>query len=233
LASSDRLIFLHGWGTDGSVWKRQAEYFEKKYNVATPVIVSNRDSDHLSNRDSNHFLNGRCPYLVIGWSCGGMRAIEMAAAEPEKHKALVLVASSAKFSQGMPPAVIKNIMRNLKKDFGATMKSCYETFFSDNENDFRERFINEQALPDKDITIEILRELLTMDLTESLKNIKVPTLIIHGDKDAVCPLEGGRFLREGIKGSRLSVIKDAGHAPFFTKVEEFNRILEGFLETLD
>lgn len=205
--SSDNLVFLHGWGTDSSVWEHQREYFKSSGLTMSSVLV--------------------------GWSYGGMRAIEMAVAEPKRYKALVLVASSAKFSGGMNPVIIKNIMRNLKRDFGATMKDCYAKFFSDEESDFRERFISEHALPDKDITIEILRKLLTMDLRGDLKKIDIPTLIVHGDKDGVCPIAGGKFLNDGIASSCIAVMKGAGHMPFYTRPEEFNGILEGFLEAID
>lgn len=218
--SSHNLVFLHGWGTSSRIWEQQAAYFSEKYEVTSPSVTLYP-----------------VPYtlypILIGWSYGGMQAIEMVVAEPSRYKALVLVASSAKFSEGMSPVVIKNIMRNLKRNFDATMKDCYATFFSDKENDFKERFISEQALPDKGVTIEILRKLLTMDLEESLKKIKIPTLIIHGDKDKVCPIAGGKFLNDNIAGSRIAVIKDAGHMPFYTRPEGFNKILEGFLETLD
>lgn len=205
--SSHNLIFLHGWGTDAGAWKHQHEYFNCNGSMMNSVL--------------------------IGWSYGGMRAMEMVVAEPKRYKALVLVASSAKFSEGMSPVVIKNIMRNLKRDFEATIKNCYATFFSDKECDFRKRFISEQALPNKDTTIEILRKLLTIDLKESLKKINIPTLIIHGDKDEVCPVAGGKFLNDGITGSRLYIMKDAGHMPFYTRPDEFNKILEGFLETVE
>jgi pimeloyl-ACP methyl ester carboxylesterase len=44
-----------------------------------------------------------------------------------------------------------------------------------------------------------------------LKSIKVPTVIIVGEGDAVTPPEVAREMQEGIAGSRLVVISEAGH----------------------
>ncbi len=217
--SSHNLIFLHGWGTSPSVWQRQVTYFSKKYKVTTPAITLYP-----------------IPYtlypILIGWSYGGMLAMDYAVKNPDKIKALVLVGCSAKFAEGMPPAVIRNIRRNLNWDFKMTMENCYVTFFLKSEEVAMKKFIENQSLPDKKDTVDILDQLLVLDQRHILKDIKTPTLIINGDKDAVCPLEAAMFLHKGIKDSRLSVIKDAGHTPFYTRPDEFNKILEGFLETV-
>lgn len=94
-------------------------------------------------------------------------------------------------------------------------------------------FIEKQMLPQKTSAIRMLDRLLFMDLRGLLKNVNVPTLIIHGDKDTVCPVSGGIYLHENIKGSKIKIIKDAGHMPFYTRAEGFNRILEEFIGTLD
>ena len=224
--SSHNLVFLHGWGTSSSVREKQIDYFPEKYNVKA-IDLYGQKSENLS--------SVLCPLssVLIGWSYGGMLAMDYAVKNPDRVKALALVGCSAKFTEGMPAAVIRNIKRNLSRDFKMTMENCYATFFSESEEAAMKKFIEKQGLPVKKDTIDILDQLLVLDQRHVLKDIKVPTLIVHGDKDAVCPPEGARFLCEGIKGARLSVMKDAGHAPFFAAAEEFNKILEEFLETLD
>ncbi|MFT4297932.1 MAG: alpha/beta fold hydrolase, partial [Candidatus Woesearchaeota archaeon] len=43
------------------------------------------------------------------------------------------------------------------------------------------------------------------------KNIKFPCLIVHGDKDTSIPLAHSINLSNNINGSRLKIIKNAGH----------------------
>ena len=77
-----------------------------------------------------------------------------------------------------------------------------------------------------------LEALYQEDLRDALGAVKCPCLIIHGDKDAVCPVEAGRFLAENIKGARLEVFTDCGHAPFLTHRELFTRLVKEFAEKL-
>ena len=48
------------------------------------------------------------------------------------------------------------------------------------------------------------------DIRDKLKNISCPTLILQGDYDPM-PLEGAQQIHENISGSKLKVIKNAGH----------------------
>jgi pimeloyl-ACP methyl ester carboxylesterase len=50
--------------------------------------------------------------------------------------------------------------------------------------------------------------------TEILKNISVPTLVIHGDKDPLVPLEGGILTAETIPGARMEILPGMGHAQY-------------------
>jgi len=157
----------------------------------------------------------------------------MASKYPEKFKALVLVGCSAKFSDGMNPVIIRNITRNLKRGFEATMRNCYGTFFSAEETGFIDEFVERQRLPDKEETIELLDKLAALDLRGLLKDINMPTLIIHGDGDEVCPMQAGEYLYKNIKDSKLEVIKGAGHMPFYTRPQKFNSVLKEFIEGVE
>jgi pimeloyl-ACP methyl ester carboxylesterase len=66
---------------------------------------------------------------------------------------------------------------------------------------------------------------------DSLPGIRVPTLVIVGDRDEpfLAPCE---YLAKKIPGARLEVIPGAGHASNLDQPEAFNRILRGFLDSL-
>ncbi|XP_053570648.1 valacyclovir hydrolase-like isoform X3 [Bombina bombina] len=59
--------------------------------------------------------------------------------------------------------------------------------------------------------------------------IKCPTLIIHGNKDAMIPPVHPQFLHKQIKGSRLHLIPDGNHNLHLRYAEEFNKLVEHFL----
>jgi pimeloyl-ACP methyl ester carboxylesterase len=63
----------------------------------------------------------------------------------------------------------------------------------------------------------------------TLKNIKIPTLIIWGEEDKETPLYMAKILNRKIKKSKLCIIKDAGHFSFIDDFISFNNCLTGFL----
>lgn len=69
-----------------------------------------------------------------------------------------------------------------------------------------------------------------VDLTDGLKKLKVPTLIIHGDHDVV-PLHTAQAIAKSIKGAKLVVLKQCGHFPYIEKPQEWLDGVEAFLAT--
>lgn len=59
---------------------------------------------------------------------------------------------------------------------------------------------------------------------EAAKHIKIPTIIVHGDEDEKVPVEQSIKTSKIIENCRLEIIKGADH--LFTKMEDFNRVLE-------
>ena len=65
---------------------------------------------------------------------------------------------------------------------------------------------------------------------DDLTKADVPTLVIHGDSDAIVPFEvSGRRSHEAISGSSLELIEGGPHAINATHAERFNRAPVDFL----
>ena len=70
----------------------------------------------------------------------------------------------------------------------------------------------------------------TTDFRADLPKISVPTLVIHGDSDAIVPLKGsGQRTHEAVAGSELVVIEDAPHGFNTSHPDQFNAALLEFL----
>jgi pimeloyl-ACP methyl ester carboxylesterase len=65
-----------------------------------------------------------------------------------------------------------------------------------------------------------------------LQKVKVPTLVVWGEKDAIIPLEKSDTLAAVIEDAKRVIIKDAGHPCYLENPEEFHRELLGFLKSL-
>lgn len=69
-------------------------------------------------------------------------------------------------------------------------------------------------------------------LSDSLRFITVPTLIIWGENDPVIPLSNGRRLHSEIQGSEFVVIPHCGHVPHEEDPETTVGAIRGFLRRL-
>jgi len=67
------------------------------------------------------------------------------------------------------------------------------------------------------------------NLTARLSSIGVPTLVIHGELDAIVPLETGRMLASSIPGAQLVIIPEAGHVSNQEQPAAFNSAVRDFL----
>jgi pimeloyl-ACP methyl ester carboxylesterase len=92
------------------------------------------------------------------------------------------------------------------------------------------RLIKQQS-PDG-IRAAIQRMMDRMDATPVLSAVRVPTLVIVGEEDALTPVDESRRLAAVIPGARLEIIPHAGHLPNLEQPDRFNAILTGFLEDL-
>lgn len=70
------------------------------------------------------------------------------------------------------------------------------------------------------------------DSTPMLETIKIPTLIVVGEHDKPTPVAASEDMHARIKGSKLEVIKDAGHMSNLEQPQAFNRVLLEFLNGL-
>lgn len=68
-----------------------------------------------------------------------------------------------------------------------------------------------------------------IDVRHVLPAIRVPTLVIHGSRDTIVPLDVARFVTGQIPGSRLVEIPEAGHAATGQAALAINHEIEAFL----
>jgi len=79
------------------------------------------------------------------------------------------------------------------------------------------------------VFIQLLGEMLHCDQSEIIEEIKVPTLVIAGEKDRMVPLSLSRLLHQQIKESDYHVVKKGSHCPQLDRPEEVSLVIEHFL----
>jgi pimeloyl-ACP methyl ester carboxylesterase len=70
------------------------------------------------------------------------------------------------------------------------------------------------------------------DSTATCATIDVPTLIVVGEEDVLTPPKEARVLHRAISGSRIEVLRQAGHLPNVERPAAFNTVVSEFLGSL-
>jgi len=158
--------------------------------------------------------------ILIGHSFGGRIAIKLSSRKPELVSKLILVDSAGfvdEKKQGMKviaklikPLFASSYMQGVRSWFYKTIGS--EDYLATPE--LQKTFIN------------VLEE----DLTEDMKNIHIPTLLVWGENDQDTPVSYGERMHLLIHHSQLSILSNAGHFSFLDKPEEFYQMFIQFIK---
>jgi pimeloyl-ACP methyl ester carboxylesterase len=173
---------------------------------------------------------------VLGWSMGGFIAQQLALTYPDKVDNLILYTTSCGGPNDRPtPPEVMQIVTNTSMSQEERMQKLAPLFFApaswfkahpDYLNYFR--IPKEFPIPQQ-IHLQQLDAAATWTGTcNALSSITQPTLVIVGMDDDPAP--DSLTLAEGIPGSWLIRIRDAGHGLMYQHPDEFNRILMTFLE---
>jgi pimeloyl-ACP methyl ester carboxylesterase len=167
---------------------------------------------------------------------GGYIALNAIENHPTRFDALVLCDTSCKADS--PEAKEKRM-----KAIEGIRENGVEKFADDSLKNF---FAPQSFSTKKDVIAEVreimantteksvIKTLLALskrkETCSKLSEIKVPVLILVGEKDKITPPEAAQFMHEAINGSVMSVIKNAGHLSNLENPEQFNELLNRFLE---
>jgi pimeloyl-ACP methyl ester carboxylesterase len=159
---------------------------------------------------------------VVGVSMGGMIAQTMAARRPDRVLSLasMLSNSGARWSGQPLPTLYPLLLRRPPRDRAGYVQHGIDLFhkigspgFPRDDDQLRE--IAERSYDRGLNPAGSLRQLAAIvasgDRTPLLRTIAVPTVVIHGTKDKLVPVSGGRATARAIPGARLVLIEGMGH----------------------
>lgn len=151
----------------------------------------------------------------IGWSLGGLRALELASRTAPPTQ-LVLLASTALFCAehdwpGLPPANLRALRRRLDRDPDAALRGFHALCAPDADAALIDRRCAEsREMPTESLRAG-LRDLATLDMRAILPAIRTPVLLLHGAFDRVIPVETAHAMAAKLPNARLRIHPEAGH----------------------
>lgn len=229
------LLLLHGLFGALSNFSGIINKFGKDYNVVVPMLpIYSLDLDKAGLDGLLEFTKSFVEFKnykdlhVLGNSLGGHIAQLFVLNSPEKIRSLILTGSSGLFESGMGDGYPR------RGDYDYIEKKTGETFFDPGVA--TKELVDEvfETVNDRNKAIRIVitaKSALKHNLTDQLKDIHVPTLLVWGKQDTITPPFVAEKFHELIKNSELFYIDRCGHAPMMEHPDEFNRILKRFLQS--
>jgi pimeloyl-ACP methyl ester carboxylesterase len=176
---------------------------------------------------------------VDGISMGGFVALELALRYPDLVEKLVLTSTSAggrTHTRAKSSLFLRSLLpwqrwgevgRRAKRTYAAIMAPGYAR-----AHPTEWEGIAETARYRPQTRAEYQRQwhaCLAHDAANRLGEIRVPTLVVHGEVDPLVPIQNGRYLAAHIPGARLIEYPHTGHIPIVERAEEYNRDVLAFL----
>lgn len=233
---------LHGWGMHAGIFRIWANELSTDFTlnlIDLPGHGQNQGRilpDHSS--DLATVFQELPAGIWLGWSMGGLIALNQALHRPEQVQALIMVCATPCFQAnqnwrfGMPPKTVEAFKVGLKQDVQATINRflALEVMGVQHETQHLKQLkdiIFQQPLPQKTSLINGLKLLQDVDLSPALKNLQMPSLWLSGRRDRIVHPDAMQQAAELSRG-QFHLCR-GGHAPFLQHADDMSQIIREFI----
>lgn len=231
----DILLLLHGLFGALSNWGAVINKFSSNKRVIIPLLPIY----DMPLRQSG--LEGLTAYVerfvdmmklenmsVMGNSLGGHIGLMYTLNNEDKVKNLILTGSSGLFENSMGGSYPK------RGDYNYIKERVGYTFYD--PTTVGDEYVDElfeilKSIPKTLRIVAIAKSAQRNNMANDIVNIKVPTLLIWGLNDTITPPAVAHEFNKLIPNSTLRFIDKCCHAPMMERPEEYNVILENYLNT--
>jgi pimeloyl-[acyl-carrier protein] methyl ester esterase len=231
------LVLLHGWGLHGGAWGPWLEDLTQRARLHVVDLPGHGFSSWpraattlaaLASHIGEAVPDGA---HVLGWSLGGMLALELARQGRRPLAGLILIAATPRFVAGddwpwgMPEPTLAGFAERLRVDHRRTVQAflALQTLGDEHQQQtLRALRVAVAARPEPapealTIGLEILR---VADLRSALPRIETPAIVIAGERDRLTPPAASARIAESLPSACFWLIARAAHAPFLSHAEE-------------
>ncbi len=211
------LVFIHGSGDSGRVWRFQVEHFGVQRAFALdlpghgqrpdtlPAEVTVQDYAYAVHDIVTQELHLQKP-IIVGHSLGGAIALMMALEYSNELGGIVLIGTGARLR--ILPALLADA-KNFPEQ--ARQRLSQMSVAPTTAPVVSQEIAQEQAPPATNMLYRDLAACNIFDIMRRLYEIQVPTLILCGEEDQLTPVKYSTYLSQHIADATLRIIPDAGH----------------------
>jgi pimeloyl-ACP methyl ester carboxylesterase len=224
------IIFVHGSGGCGDIWRYQTDYFPDSHAVNLPghphgqILKSVGECvDWL-----RKYIRGRgCKDVVLaGHSFGGAIALMYALKYPQELKGIIIIGSGARLR--VDPMFLTPCEEAIKGD-GQKWDALVEEIYRLTPDDYRRKVVAKQKAIGPAVMLNDFLCCDRFDITDRVHEIKLPALILCGELDVMTPVKYANYLGGKISSSKVVIVPQAGHFVLAEKPEVVNKAIEDFL----
>ena len=247
VGSGPDLVLVHGWAMHAGIFAPLTRLLTQHFRVHLvdlPGHGANIGSDVACSPAAcaDALVAGLPRALWVGWSLGGIVALQAALTHVDKVRGIVEIATSPRFvlgpdwSLGVASDVFTQFGAGLHRDYRGTVERflALEALGSDHlQAELRElkAHVFERGEPSLAALEQGLHALETTDMRAQLPHLKVPSLWIAGRRDRLVPAAAMRWASEQSPQSRFVEIS-SGHAPFISHAAEVAGAIVAFAEEI-
>lgn len=228
------VLLVHGAYDNGDYWQHVYPHLARDHTPIAIDLPGRRESEGPAIDDAAGYARFfpaladvlKLPaFVFFGHSMGGSMAVDFAARNPKRLKAVIALGSAPRWSTSQADidkwdsdpddAFRENLDYLFAKGASAAVRSAYD----------RQLRTTPPAACKADIA-----HCRSVALERRLDQVKAPTLVVAGDEEAW--IDGSHALRDGIAGARFEIVPGAGHAVALEQPAALNAVVDRFLATL-
>ncbi len=245
MGEGEPVAFLNGILMTTDRWSGETEFLKTKYKC---ILHDTRgqfrsekpEGDYTMELHAEDFISlldhldiEKCH--IVGTSYGGEIGMIFAYTYPERVKSLSVIGSVSSVDIILHNEIQAwaNASKVDLETFMIILRGIYsEKFLIENETYLKQREELIKKVPEEFFAafLKLAKAAQNLDITEKIKSIKCPTLIICGEDDTITTPRHHRIIADAIPDSELLFVHGAAHALVMEKPDLIATLLHGFIE---
>lgn len=241
-----KLVLIHGWGCDSRTWQPLLESLESFASITLIDLPGFGASPVVSEFLLDVVLDKIAAQLpqdavIMGWSLGGMLAVQLASRFPERIRAVITLAANLRFvaaadyPTAMPHAINRQFNQGFAQDPRATLK-LFGSLLAQGDADERGLLKQLRRHDIGEVTdnwLQALQLLTELDNRAAFAMLVQPGLHLLAHNDALVPVAAAELMRQINPQQEIKVFENAAHAVHWGKPKAVVECVSSFLKAQD
>lgn len=242
------ILFLHGLFFDGRIFEHQTETLHHRFRT---LNVDVRDHGRSVGPEERWTLEEAAedvvdvmdeletgPCHVVGLSMGGMIALRLALAQPDRVRSLALLDTNAgvEIERSLHVAMAWTVRLAGALGVRALMPYAAGQMFSQgfrSEPEAQEWIDRVRSKDPGEIFRGAMAVFTRTSVLERIHEIEHPTLVLVGEEDRATPPRHSKDIAQGIPNARLVTVPGAGHMTTIEQPEDVTEHLDSFVRRVE